>query len=796
MRKSCLLRVSLEWKEHCDHIKHLIALGTSEKKYLEQARTYIHSLDLKSFETLNDVIELTSLLPKVEYPFNSQVTHSLKAYAMQRKDTLTAAHIQNITSFLQLSQDSLIFFLTCILGTDAVLAEFEEALESMKLGQIVELMNVVSKRDGVTTCLTVNPKFIKVLSCALLSAIESTKDSGDAILLLMRCDFPIWKYVKGLPRCVEKLYCATSAGTMEDIVRSINTSKKNSREWAAILQQLMCRSFDGLDFSVDALLFEKLCSLNVPVKEALWLDILSRLDDAPLNFDAIEALCINFEGSRCNKSDCKKKVEMALKRKLITLFQCPEISFELRIRCLMCHAYISHHGMKEIFSKVQLNKADFTPASVVFLCKFLCAIGWYPKNVVKQLHLTSDFNQEDCIYLLNAVHRAGLPVLEDHLQHALGASAYRKFVSRKGKQPYSLSSKNAVLLLSVLSELDTKKYDPKFFPITTILRADKLSLKNCLQFLSSSIRFNNNLSLSTIYLQAALSRSHECDCVQLGELFASLSSLRVREAVVFTKLIRIGEAMNPNVNLALSAAKAAHALKLTTLFAEASLVKSLTDLSQASFDVFTELLAYSSQNQRDHLVRLSAARQKKYQYQLDRIDTGTLLVLSNTLLAPRGKVLEIIKCRPAMKSSDCTSEEVVLSLECARGEGEVDLILRIGSACLNDLDDRQLMRVHRCLYHLRTCPNIAFRILGRNIIRNIKSFSVDEALLWLNLYVHHGIRDDSVGKILVKKAAARTVWSTREIEEDMKQGAKFFGASLSRATHQRERSTSYFTTTL
>eukprot|EP00796_Vickermania_ingenoplastis_P007211 gene7211-5068_t len=734
---------------------------------------------------LDDGIELAFLLPKVDYPRNTQVPVLLQTHIAQTTSELSEAQVRNISTFIQLFPDSLNSFLESVFSVDSFTQKFVEILQSMELEDVILFSNAVSRGNDPSQLESRNKELLEGISISLLNSINGI-DPADAFRLLLQCEFPMWKYTKGLPQKVDSMCRRLDSHYLLNLILSLDKSKRNHREWGVVFQQILCRSIAKLQCREVIALFEKLSILHIPIRGKVWEEIL-KYTTTILELESLECLCSSME-LLTHSSDSiylkfQKKVIDGLKKQILNEVNASEQTMNTRnIRLLLCYGYIDKDQARKVFTAIDNTKVEPSDASLLPLCKLMYTVGEYPKALVSNLcgNTTKRHSQEESIFLLNSIFYSGLPIRESYLQEAVGPYAFRQFSSKKGSRHSPLSRTCTFLLLNVLCHLDATKYDPKLFPVSSILSHSSLSIAERLQLLSASVRHNNNPALSKVFLQDVLARARQCNDQQLQTVFLALAALRMREAVVFTKLLRIAEEMKPTVSLALSAAKAARYLKLTQQFAKTTLVESIKNLSGTNFETFIELLKYCTKPQRHHLVQLPGGAELLEKADLNGVSTSSLLILANTSSVQHKEFIRLLKERPPLKPGDVIDEEVVMNLEETQKESETELILKIGGPCLEDMDERQLMRVYRCLARLQQCPNIAFRIIGRGIIKNIKSLTADEALLWLNLYVRYEIRDDAVAKVLLKKAQSRRAWVSKELENQMLKAETFFGVP-----HQR-----------
>lgn len=801
MKSSRFLFISLLWKDHSENIKQFIALSTSQKSVLEHARNYIHNLDLKkNIGELDDVIELSFLLPKVDYPLNTQAPIILQGHVKKFSNDLSTAHIKSISSFIQLFPECLSFFIDNIFSVPEFLGEFEKELKTMDLEEIIYFANAISKNDGMLLCTEKIEPLIKIVSNAILVKMDGL-EGFVALKQVQRCEFPIWKYIKGLPQKVDTLFQSINEEEKLHLFFSLDRFKKNHREWAVVLQQLLCRSLKHWQHTNIVKVFETLISFHVPIREKMWSKILECAESKSMSVDCVDVLCENLSIVSNLEDPASAKYKKKVIETLVQWIECKvkenKIISKEKIHFLLCYAYISTDSAQKEFCKYEVEKILVTQDTAPLLAKLMDAIGVFPKEVVSVMCSKSQQNsQEENIYLLNAVFRSGLPIHEKHIQDAVGSFAHRLFSSRgKGKSKV-LSQKLSLMLLSVLCHLDTTKYSERFFPVSTILSSFPVSIGDTVSLLSTSIQCNKSTAISKVFLNDALQKAKLCDDAQLQTIFLALAALRVREAVTFTKLIRIAESRLPSVGLVLAVAKAARSLRLTQQLSRTTLVESITDLDGINFDTFIELLKYCTKSQREHLLKLPGGKRILEDVDLKTVSTSNLLVLGNTSTIERNHFVALLKQRQPMGKGDVTCEEVILNLEEAESDIETELILRIGGSCLEDIDEPQLMRIYRCLEGLSQCPNIAFRILGRAIMRSVKSLSPEEALLWLNLYVKYEIRDDSVAKVLLKKVQSRKSWTSSDLQDQLNRAEFFFGVQQSKGKSRATHNTSYFSTVL
>lgn len=797
MKSSFFWRISSSWKDHSEQIKQFVALSTSDSKNLEQARSYIHNLDLEKYiKEIDDTIDLTLWLPKVDYPRNTQVTLFVQKYVAQSTEDMTVSHIKNIASLIHLSPDSFFSFFDNFFANETCVAKFQSGLLSMDLHGIVNFLNKMSKNDQVDWHAEKYKIFLTAVQTAFCEAIDRV-DALTALQTLLPCEFPIWKILSGFPRKVEKLYTMLSPTDCLGIFLSLDEHAKNHREWGIVLQQLLCRVLGDFTSIQITEIFSKLTLLRVPIREKVWLNVFKVAETSDRDEVVTDVLCSSVKRlDKCKNSKLRDRLKKTLQKHLSKVMNISSSGVSSKdIRLLLNYGYICKDGAKNFFSQMDFDRIMVLPDSLLDICKLMHTVEVYPRNLVSNLTALKKCSQEESIYLLNAILHSGLLVEECHIQGAVGPFAYRQFSSKKNRS-ISLSSGDCFVLLNALCHLDCSKYNPKLFPVANILHLTSITLSERLSLLTASIKNNKNPAVSSFFLQDVLLRAHQCNQAQLQTVFSALAALRMREAVIFTKLLRIAEEMQPTVGLALCAAHASKCLKLTPHFARTTIVESIKNLSGTTFDSFIELLKCCTKSQREYLINLAGARELLEQVDVDSISTSSLLVLANTSSLQRKKLMRMLKDRNPMKAGEVTSEEIVLSLEHAQRSADVELIFKIGGHCLDEMDERQLMRIYQCLAKSSKCPNVAFRILGRNIMKTIKCLTADEALLWLNMYVKHEIRDDAVSKLLLKKAQSRREWTSRDMEAQMKKAEAFFGVSTVRAPIRKERSTAFYSTTL
>lgn len=801
LKRTALLRISSLWKDHSEHIKQLVALGTTDRKMLEHARSYIHGLDLQSnIGDFDDVIELTFLLAKVDYPKHSQVPVTLQQYVAQFSKCVTSSHINHIGAFIQLSPESLASFMDICFSVKEFIERFREIIKLMELEDILLFATAIAKDDGATLCTLRSSELVSLVACGIKDSIERA-NPAEALKLLHKCDFPLWKYVKKLAMRIDHLHRNLSAEELLSLFLSLEKNRRNHREFIIVYQQLLCRRLKKYHFSQIVKIFETIVLFNVPIREKLWTEIIHRISSGDTEVGALENLCasVKIHGVENDSTALllKEKLISKLKKNLSGLIgECKRLNAN-SLRLLLCYGYIAPDSAKEIFRRMRSEDIEVSSDTLIYLCKLMCCTNEYRKELILQLRAESKkLSQEESIYLLTGVFYSGLDIEEKLLSEAVGAFAYRQFSSRAGQRSTSLNDTTSFLLLKALCHFDSTKYDQKFFPFSRLLQISNISVGDRLSLLSASIEHNKNPALSKVFLFDILSRAKECNHKELQIIFLALAALRVREALIFTRLLQIAKKMEVSIPLVISIAKAAHSLKLMAQFSRSKLVESIDNLSGVSFQTLIELLKYCSIDQREHIISIPDGKELLKKADLSSINTSSLLILSNTSSMNRRQFSEILTTKSPCKSGDVTSEEVILSLEKSIDESETKLILRICGPCLSELDERQLMRMFECLKKLDQCPNIAFRILGRSIMRNIKSMTPDEALLWLNLYVKYEIRDDAVAKVLLRKAQSRKTWGSKELESQVKEAEYFYGVSHLRVASRKEQNTAFFPTTL
>lgn len=801
LKRTRLACISSLWKNHSEHIKHLVALGTTDRKMLEHARSYIHALDLKSsVEEFDDVIELTFLLTKVEYPKHTQVPIILQQQVLRFSKGLTPFHINHIGGFIQLLPECLISFLDIFFSVTEFIDKFQQVLKTMDFEDIISFSSAVAKNNGVALCASRNIDFLLLVASGINDGIDRMSPN-EALKLLQKCDFPLWKYVKKLSLKIDRLDRTLSSDEVLSLFFLLERNRRNHREFAVVYQQLLCRRLKSFQFSQIVRVLETVLLFDIPVRERLWTEVIGHVSSEESGVADLEKLCAcvktqEFKTDPTSLLFLPKLVRKLNKRLLPHVKECTRLD-ENNVKYLLCYGYISCDSATKLFRKIKSKDIDPSTKTLIYLCKFMHCTNDYRKDVILQLATESKkLTQEECIFLLNGVFHSGLDIEEKLLEEAVGSFAYRQFSSRTGQRSSSLNDTTLFLLLKVLCHIDSTKYDQKLFPFSRLLQSSRISKSERLVLLSASIEYNKNPALSKVFLFDILSRANECNQKELQIIFLALAALRVREALIFTKLLKLAKKMEVSIPLIISIAKSAHSLKLVVQFSRSNIVESIKSLSGVSFQTLIELLKYCTITQRQHIISLSDKGDFAKKADLGNMSTSSLLILSNTSLIHRNDFMEILKTRAPCESGDLTSEEVILCLEKSINESEVKLILRICGLCLHGLDERQLVRMFKCLSKLEQCPNIAFRILGRSIMRNIKSMTPDEALLWLNLYVKYEIRDDAVAKVLLRKAQTRKSWGSKELETQVKEAEYFYGVSHARTGAKKEHSTAFFPTTL
>lgn len=801
MRRASLLLLSSLWKDHSEHIMHLIALSTTDKKMLEHARSYIHNIDLRSYlADLDDIIDLTSMLTKVDYPKRTQVPIILQQQVCEYSKLLEPSHINHICGFIKQTPESFLSYLEVFFSVKEFVDKFGEVFKTMDLEDITSFSSAVAKSDAIMCSSTDNSNLLFLMASAINDGIDRANPS-QALSLLQKCAFPLWKHVKKLALKIEYLHRSLSSEEFLCLFFSLEKKKANHREFIIVYQQLLCRRLKEYQFSQLVRIFETILLFNVPIREKVWLEIIRRVSSERIEVTALENLCACVNALESNKHSTTLAFASKLKGKLEGKIvphvrNCKSIT-EDNVNYLLCYAYVSPNAAKEIVRKICSENIDVSPLTHISLCKLMLYISEYRQEVVSRIvKEPKKLVQDEYIFVLNAVFQSGLVVEEKLLEYAVGSFAYRQFSSRSKIRPVSLSSTVAFLLLRVLCHLDSTMYDRKFFPFSSFLQISDFSVSQKLSLLSASIENNKDPNLSRVLLFNILSNTKECNQKELQIIFLALAALRVREALIFTKLLQRAKKMEVSIPLIITIAKAAHSLKLLLQFSQSNIVESTKKLSGVSFETLIELLKYCTIAQREHIISIPEGAELLKVADLGRCNTSSLLILSNTSSINRKQFHEILKTKNPLKSGDVTSEEVILSLEKSVNESETKLILRICGSCLTDLDERQLMRIFRRLIKLELCPNIAFRILGRSIMRNINSMTPDESLQWLNLYVKYEIRDDGVVKVLLRKTQCRKIWGSKELEAQVKKAKNFYGVSSFKASSKKEHNTAFFSTTL
>lgn len=131
-------------------------------------------------------------------------------------------------------------------------------------------------------------------------------------------------------------------------------------------------------------------------------------------------------------------------------------------------------------------------------------------------------------------------------------------------------------------------------------------------------------------------------------------------------------------------------------------------------------------------------------------------------------------------------EDIVTAIESCTEPDMVTLLLRLFDVTdSNEMSASQVMRINNACQRFAHCPSILFRIIGKPLIRALPGMSVHAVLKWLMLYMSNNVRDDSVGKALVRRVVNNMSYLPKDDIAKLRRAGAFYGVNIRQSTSHK-----------
>lgn len=805
-RLSLLLFTSSAWRPHAERIKNWAAATGSDPPARSLARSYISNLNvMESLGDLDDCCEFVHLLEKVGYPLNSKHIQPLQVRCSELIGNATDSAIASVLEEWQVYPESVDLISKLLLSNAVCSAAVKRAISQEGMRKQMRLAFSIWSRATDMGHVPVSAQPLNsIVSNCLCSSIHHEKNH-DAIVdflgLVAQKNAPL-----GDPSCEE---LATTVVNLCEVLSSRDvlsicsqfSSDNCGLPHLKVLLLALQRAFTrNCEEAIDAQVnfFSFLASWGLEPHSSLIENIVRQVD----HMDSPQIIALS-KGLRHFKicGVCNEGF-LQLKTKLIDVLipRLPEDDVDKQLTIFVCLSQITPGMIDEQFRRFL---CDYRIGAVdvhrfLYFCVAMYLTGVTDVKIVSDIGELLDsrgikVSREVYIYYLYVAASAKVSVNSSIVKKAYGKALRAGLMSRSlGENSTPVDTEAAVVLVCALSILHTSgELQNGDILAEDLLSNLSLSTQQKIWVLSSlEINGSEARALKRQLVTEIVScLTDSCKASDIETLLRAVVSINYRDAVSFQRLLDCLRGANSTVKSVLTAAEAALTLSFLPQLERSGIVN-VFDLCEEELNEKDYLLLFRSSSvaKRKELVStLSSKGTSLFTAQCSELDTSDLLLLlvaHDSCVERQTEVLNELRRRNPVPPKKLHPEDAVLATEAlSRGSSNtvegLSIIFRVAADAFLQVNERQLMRLFQCVVIQEMCPNIIFRAMGRVLTRNAEKIAPDNTILWLSFYVRHAVRDDNVGRSLIKRSSSPSIPLSKDAERELRRAAKFFGVQIS-----------------
>ncbi|SCU72309.1 uncharacterized protein TEOVI_000388500 [Trypanosoma equiperdum] len=816
MRRSLTLWISKLWRPHAEHIQSLIARSVSEPRELQQARTYLHELKFEqSIEEVDDATDLLYFMHRVSYPAESHLEMKVGEFLSKCAPQVCGQHILAIGKRIQEEPGS---------GPLWSRVVFERGWFT---SSVVAMLSTMTLEEHLTLCASywhsllptpqsrcgrqlVSGSFVAVSTRLAALTAQRIEGCGDnrpcAVCLCAKLGIFLRGDTFAELRAVtlsitREMLSAAQVLEVANVLATRRSAETANSEWLVALQEALCRRRTGEVEAAHAVgLLHSMAVLNETTLSEMFEDLLLQLLPG-MSQDEILKCCESLS----TLSGTAPRIRTEVHRTLCTMAVAGakgknfvDKAVPWRLRCLSMVAPQEAGKLLGRFEEnIQDAEASLSPSDTRDLIRAMRSLRVFPPRAVtlcKASYLANplqSFNQQDAVYMMYAGARTGESATSAFFKEVVNRfTTVRKFDRRKSG-PHQTSVLTAELLEMVLQALqiakgrslldDARVYAVLRRTLEQLQREGSLSTEANIRLLRLLAGLNvGNASLPTVLLTNVSRALTSLTSADVRELCEVLVALKSRDVLMFRALLEHLGRCGPDRTSLTAIAVAARKLKFVTYFQQSGLLQNLTSLEGWSVSDIVLIAATCSENRRAGFLALPGA-DVLAQAQAEDLTTLDLFLIISIVADARKQLLSMASAlskRQPLGANDLEAEDALRAIvNVVDDKDALAAVCRSATSALQAMDENMLMRTLEAVRRAPELPNVFFRVVGRCVLRLANSMTADNAIQWLELYVKHSIRDDSVGKALLSKARTRSSNCADLTDKSIRKAAAMYGKS-------------------
>ncbi|EAN83202.1 hypothetical protein C3747_356g13 [Trypanosoma cruzi] len=813
MRRTFSYWASRAWRVHSELIQGWIAAASSEPRKLQQARSYLYDLKLEdAIEEVEDATDLVYFMHRVSYPAGSHLETKVGQFLSRLSEQLTRENLLEIVKRLNEQPNS---------GPLWSRVVFEQPWFS---GRVEELLEGLTLEEHVTFCAVVWRSLLPMLQShssqhatrgaavavsqqlALLTAqrIERSNDC-QAVCLCAQLGVPLQGESLAVLR--ELILSLTRGGNLSPeqmitVAEGILAHHSTDAEWLDALQVAICgKPLGSVSASHAIAILRAVTSARSGHLSKMFEDLLLRVlpDMSPedmlgccrsLTVMPNAAPCLRKELQRllCSKTSLGKGASDRYDDALLLQLRGMSLIAPSEATKLLLRFVDQLKGTEKISS----------PSMTQILLRCMRDLQLFPPELVSHCknsflqNTPSTFTQEDIAYLLYAAARAGEAVDGIFFNELLNRfAATRKFDRRKHKA-YHGNLLSIPTVTMVLESFNVAKggrlsVESKVYAVLRDAieqqqqqqRPEGIKMEDAMHILKLLVHLGvDDRGLTTLLLTRLSKAIGSMTPIHVRTLCEVLVALKSRDVLMFRALLSHLSQISPDHESITSTALTARKLKFVPYFEQSVLVEHVTSIEGWSLSDIVLVACTCSEKQRKAFLALPGAEvlSQARPEELSTLDLFLLLSISNEDREKTAAIAATLRSRPPIAAGDLEVEDVWRAfVNVADDKEALAAVCRSGAATLQTADENTLMRFLEAASNVPELPNVFFRVVGRTVLRLANNMTVENALRWLELYVGHQIRDDSVGKALLSKVRTRSHNAASLVDKTLRKASTMYG---------------------
>ncbi|EKF33461.1 hypothetical protein MOQ_002674 [Trypanosoma cruzi marinkellei] len=812
MRRTFCYWASRAWRVHSELIQGWIAAASSEPRKLQQARSYLYDLKLEeAIEEVEDATDLVYFMHRVLYPAGSHLETKVGQFLSRLSEQLTRENLLEIVKRLNEQPNSGPLWSRVVFEQPWFSGRVEELLEGLTLEEQVKFSAVVWRsllpmlQSDSSQHATRGAAVAVSQQLALLTAqrIERSNDS-QAVCLCAQLGVPLQGESLAVLR--ELILSLTRGGNLSPeqmitVAEAFLAHHSTDAEWLDALQVAICgkppgsvsasqviallRAVTSVRSGHPSKMFEELLLRVLPdMSPEEMLDCCRSLTAVP---NAAPRLRQELQRLLCSKTLLGKGASDRYDNALLLQLRgmsliAPSEATKLLLRFvdqIKCTEKIPSPSMTQILLRC-MRELQLFPPELVSHCK----------NSFLQ-NTPSTFTQEDIAYLLYASAHAGEAVDDIFFNELLNRfAATRKFDRRKHKG-YHGNLLSIPTVTMVLESFNVAKggrlsAESKVYAVLRDAieqqqqqRPEGIKMEDAMYILKLLVHLGvDDRGLTTLLLTRLSKAIGSMTPIHVRTLCEVLVALKSRDVLMFRALLSHLSHISPDHESITSTALTARKLKFVPYFEQSVLVEHVTSIEGWSLSDILLVACTCSEKQRKAFLTLPGAEvlSQARPEELSTLDLYLLLSISNEDREKTAAMAATLRSRPPIAAGDLEVEDVWRAfVNVADDKEALAAVCRSGAATLQTADENTLMRFLEAASNVTELPNVFFRVVGKNVLRLANNMTVENALRWLELYVGHQIRDDSVGKALLSKVRTRSHNAASLVDKTLRKASTMYG---------------------